>query len=468
MREHGRQWIWALVLVAAPACQGYPFSYQSPGGVHILEQHARITEAGDTDILFVIDNSTSMQDKQENLKRNASTFINVLAESNNNYHIGIVTTDMQASTDRGRLRMAVPGPPFLSRPDPRDPNAPVLKAALVDAFIQTIDSLGTSGSSSEAALNSAHAALDASKYPDAATANTGFLRPDAALAVIILTDEDDCSFKPEFNDTASVSSSETDTTACYVQTDKLADAATFVDTLAVLKGGDIGKVRAALIGGGAAAQAGAAFEPRGCRPGDGGLADTACGCWSYSNDPYFCTSLHEAYGQPCTDRGACPSETCPAAAGGACNTPRCSATPANRYTRFLDALAARRQAKGLSAGTFADSICQSDYHDALLAIAREVVLSSCFGLAVPASDPATVAVSLSRATDAGEPGPSQLLPRLDSQDPGAGCHSCGECPGGAWHVADPNTLCLDCGLAPRQGDDFKFSILQETSGDQSN
>ncbi|HET6345752.1 MAG TPA: hypothetical protein VFH51_12525, partial [Myxococcota bacterium] len=364
--------------------------------------------------------------------------------------------------------MAVPGPRFLSRPDPGDPNAAALKAALVDAFIKTIDSLGTGGSSSEAALNSTHAALDASKYPDAATVNAGFLRPEATLAVIIVTDEDDCSFKPEFNDTASVSSSETDTTACYVQPDKLADVASFVDALAALKDGDIGKVRAALIGGGASVQPGAAFEPRGCRLGDGGLADTACGCWSYSNNPYFCASLHDAHGQPCTDPGACPATTCPASAGGTCDTARCSATPANRYARFIDTLAERRRTKGLSAGTFADSICQSDYHDALLAIAREVVLSTCFNLAVPATDPASVAVGLSRATDAGEPGANQLLPRLDSQDPGAACHSCGECPGGAWHMTDPNTLCLDCGLTPREGDDFKISILQEASSAPAN
>ncbi len=63
------------------------------------------------------------------------------------------------------------------------------EAALGSSF-QCIAELGDSGCGFEAPLEAIHRALDGSRAE-----NDGFLRPGAFLAIVILTDEDDCSLK---------------------------------------------------------------------------------------------------------------------------------------------------------------------------------------------------------------------------------------------------------------------------------
>ena len=90
-------------------CQNYPFTAVPPVNDTIFQTQTYISSGPATDILFVVDNSPSMADKQNDLASNAAAFINSVANSNNDYHIGIVTTDLFAGTDNGRLRMAAAG-----------------------------------------------------------------------------------------------------------------------------------------------------------------------------------------------------------------------------------------------------------------------------------------------------------------------------------------------------------------------
>ncbi|HWO27058.1 MAG TPA: hypothetical protein VNO30_50355 [Kofleriaceae bacterium] len=170
----------------------------------------------DLDLLFVVDDSPSMLDKQQNLKANFPRFIEALQLALGglpNLHIGVVSTDMgtkasgsatpapaigqigqggcsgtgkggalqigtSSITDRYLIDIAQPGGTRLV-------NYPGM---LADAFGQ-LANLGAGGCGFEQPLAAMRAALD--NHP----ANTGFLRAGAMLGVIFLSDEDDCSAK---------------------------------------------------------------------------------------------------------------------------------------------------------------------------------------------------------------------------------------------------------------------------------
>ncbi len=165
----------------------------------------------DLDILFVIDNSNSMRDEQISLAANFGNFINVLNNIEGglpNIHIGVATTDLGAGPynitgctgngDNGVLQNAAVGPAGCSTPsekwisdigDEMGNRTKNYAGGLSEAF-SCIAQLGTNGCGFEQPLESMLLALQ-----NTSGQNTGFLRPDAFLAVIIITDEDDCSAK---------------------------------------------------------------------------------------------------------------------------------------------------------------------------------------------------------------------------------------------------------------------------------
>jgi hypothetical protein len=93
------------------------------------------------------------------------------------YHIGVVSTDMEDAGHSGRLRGS---PKVITRVTP-DP---------VAAFAANVQ-VGTTGGGNEMGLLAAHAALT---EPLASTDNAGFLRDEASLALIFVSDEDDKSY----------------------------------------------------------------------------------------------------------------------------------------------------------------------------------------------------------------------------------------------------------------------------------
>ncbi|MBI5481817.1 MAG: hypothetical protein HY906_23375 [Deltaproteobacteria bacterium] len=176
------------------------------------------------DILFVIDTSDSMEAKQESLKRYFANFMEPLKRlpTPPDLHIGIVTTDMgagptgygncQPGGERGVLQNAQKGTTcgaahlddasrrFLSYAIDPDGGNPITNFTgdIADAFA-CYASVGTGGCGFEHQLASMKAALAGCDQPGGCTQklNAGFLRPDAYLAVIVLTDEDDCSAPPD-------------------------------------------------------------------------------------------------------------------------------------------------------------------------------------------------------------------------------------------------------------------------------
>lgn len=146
------------------------------GGTGFLEQ-TDVIEQGtqySADILFVVDDSGSMGNDQTKLANSFSTFINWLIDHTISFHIGVTTTDMSASGNQGTFF----GSPAILKND--TPN-------LVTEFAANVH-VGTSGSASEKGLDGAVAALT---YPNITNENAGFLRDDAKLFVVIVSDEED-------------------------------------------------------------------------------------------------------------------------------------------------------------------------------------------------------------------------------------------------------------------------------------
>jgi hypothetical protein len=123
------------------------------------------------DILWVVDVSGSMADERARLAANFVRFISALVASSVDYQIGVTATDL--ATYGGRL---VGDPRILT---PGIANAETLFAANVNF------------PASLAPEESLEAARQALIEPNRSGANAGFARREAALAVILLTDEDD-------------------------------------------------------------------------------------------------------------------------------------------------------------------------------------------------------------------------------------------------------------------------------------
>jgi hypothetical protein len=158
--------------------------------------------ASKVDVLWVIDNSGSMVDKQVNLGRNFQSFIDLFTRGKIDFRIAVTTTDIFG--DAGQLK----GSPKILTPT---------TSGLAAAFANNIK-VGVGGSAYEAGLKGAEMALDriyeqnqpklaqvescrqsCKTDPDPLTCQRAcpgkypvdFLRPDAWLYVIFVTDDED-------------------------------------------------------------------------------------------------------------------------------------------------------------------------------------------------------------------------------------------------------------------------------------
>ena len=130
------------------------------------------------DILFVIDNSGSMQSHQTNLANNVRLFVDKIKQFQIlDYHIGVTTTSVYESYSKSEDGQLV-GKPLVV-----DKNTPNLDAALYNNML-----VGTDGSAEEMPFAATYLALT---EPNLSGANAGFYRPRADLAIIYLTDTED-------------------------------------------------------------------------------------------------------------------------------------------------------------------------------------------------------------------------------------------------------------------------------------
>jgi Abnormal spindle-like microcephaly-assoc'd, ASPM-SPD-2-Hydin len=131
-----------------------------------------VGEVSAVDVLFIVDDSGSMADDQQILADNFGRFVETAftEDADVDFHLGVTTTDVL-----GGAGGALVGPVL-------DRNTGSLEQAFRSMAI-----VGTSGSGLECGLEAMRRALEI----HSSGVNAGFLRPDAALSVIVVTDEED-------------------------------------------------------------------------------------------------------------------------------------------------------------------------------------------------------------------------------------------------------------------------------------
>lgn len=164
------------------------------------------------DILWVVDNSLSMGDEQEELGSKISSFIDAVAGTDLDWQMGVVTTDMEDDTQSGRLQ----GGPLILTPD---------TANYENKFYKLVTQVGINGSDKEAGIDAAIQALTA---PLAEGYNAGFLRDEAKLSVVYLSDENDCTNRGSL--------SGYDGAACYDHSDLLTPVSDLIREYDEIKG----------------------------------------------------------------------------------------------------------------------------------------------------------------------------------------------------------------------------------------
>jgi hypothetical protein len=153
------------------------------------------------DVLWMIDNSGSMADKQKNLANNAARFIQHAAASGADYHIAVTTSGLIPYTAGWTQCPGGASGGEAGRFFPVDNSIPRIltnQTPNVEAAFAALAHVGTCHWI-ETGLEAVRLALtpplidsaDDAATPQPADGNAGFLRPDARLAVIYVTDEDD-------------------------------------------------------------------------------------------------------------------------------------------------------------------------------------------------------------------------------------------------------------------------------------
>ncbi|MBX2800324.1 MAG: hypothetical protein KTR31_21775 [Myxococcales bacterium] len=200
--------VWVMVNLTACKSEG-----------NFFEQTGNDTWAqapnNEVDILWVIDNSTSMVEEQESLADGFVSFASEMEDSGTDFHIGVISTAFEnGDAAAGRL---IGDPPYLTAAD-----------AYQDAFVQraTVGVTEVVRADKEKGLAAAAFALNPVMTLDGGP-NAGFIRPSAQLLVVFVSDEDDCS------DNGALDALPAE--ACYEQYDQLTPYSVYVQDLRQLK-----------------------------------------------------------------------------------------------------------------------------------------------------------------------------------------------------------------------------------------
>ncbi|MCO4745297.1 MAG: hypothetical protein KC912_10960 [Proteobacteria bacterium] len=176
--------ITPLLMLCLAGCSDYELT--DFGFVDVFNQNP----AEDVDILLVVDNSCSMQPYQTRLGQNFSQFISWFVDGNIDYQIAVTTTSITPSNEQcSAAELARIPPPGQLVQDT------IITAATPDAatVFNSLVNVGTCGSASEMGLEAGRLALS---EPNLSGANAGFLRPEASLSMIFVSDEQDGSPLP--------------------------------------------------------------------------------------------------------------------------------------------------------------------------------------------------------------------------------------------------------------------------------
>jgi len=166
-------------------------------GLEFVKDSAVLQTNSKVDILWIVDSSGSMREEQSYLGQNFSSFMSTLTTSNSDFQVGVTTTDV---CDSGNPSL-IPAPNRYC-PTLDGQSSSHLRGSLVGTVglrvlkpqtsnLQTkflsYANVGINGSSFEHGLTAAKMAMQKSL----AGQNEGLIRPDAFLAVIVVSDEED-------------------------------------------------------------------------------------------------------------------------------------------------------------------------------------------------------------------------------------------------------------------------------------
>jgi hypothetical protein len=197
-----------ILLLAALAIGACSRNGPALSGVRMTEQELTADPTHALDLLFVIITSVSTMEEKLTLGRAFPTLLAELAtlpDGPPDLHVGVISSDLGAGSlvmgackpggDRGVLQAhaacgLAPQDRFLVSSDGgRQTN---FGGDLATAFA-CLARLGDTGCAFEHHLQAARLALDEAATPE----NRGFLRPEAHLGIVFLSDDDDCSAPPE-------------------------------------------------------------------------------------------------------------------------------------------------------------------------------------------------------------------------------------------------------------------------------
>lgn len=211
-----------LFLLATLSCGNESDFYEQAGSDTWTQ-----AENDQVDILFVVDNSRTMQEEQTTLAAGFESFASQLDTSQTRFRLGVISTSFEyGDPERGAL---IGDPQFLT---PDTPNYEGL-------FAQRAQ-VGIDGSDFEKGLEAAAYALSPLVNLDV---NGGFSRPEARLLLVFVSDEEDCS------DRGAIGTEQDDNgELCYSQRNSLVPVETFVEDFRQLREDPEDVFAAAIVG----------------------------------------------------------------------------------------------------------------------------------------------------------------------------------------------------------------------------
>jgi hypothetical protein len=423
-----------LLAFLAPACQDYNYEELRGTTFREIRTFYEVDVSAEADILFIIDNSGSMAGEQRQLAESFRVLTEGLAlKFGDEYRIAIITTGMESqgcprcdptytssctneTGENGRFQDRIcrnvgtdTVPEYVCESPPQGLNCRVVDDDNTQCFYDAVEQKGTlfvgvRGCGFERGFAPMRSALGALKDDY----NDGFLREDATLAVVVISDEDDCGEVGDVyeytNDGGNVcyfasrgegpegetSHNQDPQRRPYVLTPVEDYYSFLVDDV---KGGRKGKVKFV---------------------GVVGMKD--------KSDPSTTTIEYEM-----GDRGRWE-------VADACTTPNCTgefcfAEPGTRYIEMAQML-------GIGRNGLLDTICQDDFSETLEAIVDFIPCTREFRLKEPPLDPALAAILID-----GEEIPRHTCSvegRLEvCEREGAVCQQGGECVQ-TWIYCDPD------------------------------
>lgn len=175
----------ALASAALFGCSNGTPSFSLLADENSFDQNPSITN-GKIDILWVIDNSGSMDSSQQNVAQNFSSFIQLFNSKGMDYRMAVITTEAYrgifASDEFARFRNGTASAGYTGV-YVIEPSTPDLEQTFLQNMLQ-----GINGSGDERAFQSIKEALT-----NAVNSDYDFPRQDAFLSVILVSDEDDFS-----------------------------------------------------------------------------------------------------------------------------------------------------------------------------------------------------------------------------------------------------------------------------------